>query len=252
MSKREYQGDPIDMAWKSGPWANDGETVYATDPEEDGTMELDEWPENATDPRELNDDMRAVIMAAVRNPGIEHANQILELVDIDKSRGYPNWVLSEHWPEKHKKFARETDGVGFKKISDSEIENIRKCALDGESAASIADDYGISPKNISGRLKGNIGDDSGSEIPPLRWDGNEWVVGDESTQFNPAQVKLGESDETDTDGADEEPGPDTDIEPSPVYGSSDDQETGHNSALKAVALFAIGFLLGRTFRGDSA
>jgi len=31
MSKRQYDGSPIDITWNNGPWANDGETVDATD-----------------------------------------------------------------------------------------------------------------------------------------------------------------------------------------------------------------------------
>ena len=29
MPKREYEGDPLDYSWKSGPWTNNGETVSA-------------------------------------------------------------------------------------------------------------------------------------------------------------------------------------------------------------------------------
>jgi len=33
MSERQYDGTPIDLTWNNGPWANDGETVDATDSE---------------------------------------------------------------------------------------------------------------------------------------------------------------------------------------------------------------------------
>jgi len=33
MPERRYDGTPIDITWNNGPWANDGETVDATDSE---------------------------------------------------------------------------------------------------------------------------------------------------------------------------------------------------------------------------
>ena len=297
----DYNGEPIDMAWKSGPWANEGETVDIVDSDGGGQMQIDDWPEGATDPEKLNEDQRAVIMATVRNPGVKHASQIADLINIDKSRAYPNWVLSEHWPGKHKDIVGESSTDVRKKIPDGDIESVRRRALGGESIARIADDYDSHPSNVWDRVSGNTGDDSNSDIPPLVGDTghgtsyklpggiidsilenatvepepdakdvhdrivelateyevpfDEAVRSVRSRYVEPGHSLEGsdnsETGTTESGDDEKETETDTDIEPSPVYGSTDGQETTDNSKLKSLALVAAAFALGLVVGGGS-
>ena len=56
MSKRQYDGTPIDITWDNGPWANDGETVDATDTESgeiEFSMQSDTPPTIESDKAEI-------------------------------------------------------------------------------------------------------------------------------------------------------------------------------------------------------
>jgi len=61
MSKRKYDGTPIDLTWNSGPWANDGETVDATDSE---TGEIQTTMQS--EPPELGEDSYAKVADYIR------------------------------------------------------------------------------------------------------------------------------------------------------------------------------------------
>jgi len=73
MSKRQYDGSPIDITWNNGPWANDGETVDATD-NETGDIEFTMQSE----PPEL--DNRAKVATFVRKK-LLNGESIYELAD---------------------------------------------------------------------------------------------------------------------------------------------------------------------------
>jgi hypothetical protein len=185
--QREYDGEPLDMTWDSGPWANDGETVEATNGDH-GTMKTIEWPDGATDPEELNEDQQKVIMAAVRNPNIDSWKTLTELSGVDKTRAYSHSVLREHWPEGYENVKRQPRlNHDEYKISQHELAEMRRQALDGKSTRELSDEFGIAKSSTLCALKGTqeYGNRTCS-VPPLEYDGygsgGEWVLEDEGTK----------------------------------------------------------------------
>lgn len=67
MGKRSYSGDPIDMAWKSGPWANEGETVSGST-KDDMYDETTETLPADVDPSDLTDAQLEIIKQYSRTP----------------------------------------------------------------------------------------------------------------------------------------------------------------------------------------
>jgi len=148
--QREYDGEPLDMTWDSGPWANDGETVDATD-STNGTMTTIEWPDGATDPEELNDDQRKVIRTAARNLDVETMRDIQDIAGVDKNESYAAGVLREHWPEKHKILTGDSEGMA---LSDREIDKVRIALLNGESTRWLTTHFDVSQDTIARAAKG--------------------------------------------------------------------------------------------------
>jgi hypothetical protein len=171
MSKRQYDGSPIDITWNNGPWANDGETVDATN-NEDGNMITIEWPDNATDPEELNEDQRNVIRIAARNPDIDNYNKIQKMADVDKNESYAAWVLREHWPERHVR-----KGYGTLALSNREVDKTRIALNNGETVSWLSDHFDVTKQTVRRAAKGSQAYNSvDCKTPPLKNKSGDWSI----------------------------------------------------------------------------
>lgn len=148
-----------------------GETIGGTTDDDKGDVKTEAWPDAATDPEELNDAQRAVIRAAVMNPEAKYTeiNEAAGLAD-DYSKAYARVTLQGHWPE----FVERRGNTGTEtKLPNSDIEDVRRRVIFGESASEIADEYDCSKVLVGKKVRGVSGDDSDSDIPPLEWDNTE-------------------------------------------------------------------------------
>jgi len=176
MSK-EYNGDPIDASWQTAPWNNDGETIDAHDSEGDGEIMTVDWPENATDREDLNENQRQLITTAARYPSVNDPQELLDLGDIDMSYGYPQQTLINHWPERYwGKTARSNSGEDAdvderetSKRAENNVAEIRQRLLDGGSVNQMIKEYQEDHKRISEIARGVADDIPECDVPPLRW-----------------------------------------------------------------------------------
>lgn len=148
--QREYDGEPLDMTWDSGPWANDGETIEATNGDY-GTMKTIEWPDGATEPDKLNEDQRRVIRAAARNPDLEKFANIQRIANVDKNESYAAGVLRVHWPEKHKQLTPDQEDLA---LSERDVDKVRIGLLNDKGTRWFANHFGVSQNTIHRAAKG--------------------------------------------------------------------------------------------------
>jgi len=188
MSKREYDGTPIDLTWNNGPWANNGETVDATN-NEDGNMITIEWPDNATDPEELNEDQRNVIRIAARNPDIEKYQKIQDMANVDNYDGYAAQVLRNHWPKRHTK-----KGTSTPCLSDRQVDKVRIALKNGESVSWLSSQFDATPWTIRRAAKGERAyDDVDCKTPPLVSNGyNNWSIKNTPDNHDSKQQEVSE------------------------------------------------------------
>jgi len=177
--QREYDGEPIDMTWDNGPWANDGETIDATN-DTNGTMKTIDWPDDATDPEGLNEDQRDVIRAAVKNPDAESMGEIQRAANVNKNESYAADVLRTHWPEKHKRMSGAMKGAS---LSDRVVDKIRIALLNGETTYWLSDHFNSSQDTVNRAARGDPPyEDVDCKTPPLKHTtGNrngDWVTED--------------------------------------------------------------------------
>jgi len=164
-SSREYNGEPLDMSWNTPPWANDGETVEASDDNrETGKMTTTDWPEAATPKEELTDKQQRIIKTAVKYPYLEYAGDLYEQSNLDEyvSRAYVAPVLTDHWREWFGKRASDGGGKvqfgednGASKLTEQDVIEIRKRAGGGESRRGISKDYPVSNAAIHKVIAGD-------------------------------------------------------------------------------------------------
>ena len=174
MSKRQYSGEPLDVSWQTPPWQNNGETLDAYDSEGDGEIMTIDWPENATDPDELNDKQKKMILTAVNYPDVDSPTQLVELSGLDVSKAYPQNVLSTHWPDRY----------WVADNSEIDVDELRQRLLDGGSLNKLVKEYPASQKHLSRLARGEADDMPDCDIPPLTYPHNseqKWVV-DESKE----------------------------------------------------------------------
>lgn len=153
MSDKSYDGDPIDMAWSTPPWQNDGETLEAYDSDGDGEIMTDNWPENATDPDELNERQRKMILTAARYPNTDSPTQLVELSGLDVAPSYPQNVLEPHWSERFWGANNSEKNVEAKSTSEL-VDEVRLRLLDGEYLNTVKEDYQIGEERLSNLVKG--------------------------------------------------------------------------------------------------
>lgn len=87
----------------SKSWAkNNGRTISATTDSENGNMTTTEWPRNATNKDELNDDQIEVIKKAVTYPSIDNIAALNRRCEYETYHAdtYAYQVLEQHWPER--------------------------------------------------------------------------------------------------------------------------------------------------------
>lgn len=178
MNKREYNGEPIDVSWQTPPWQNDGETLDAYDSEGDGKIMTIDWPENATDPDELNDRQKKMILTAVNYPDVNSPTQLVELSGLDVEPSYPQNVLEAHWPERFwgANNSEQADNV------DINVDELRQQLLDGGSLNKLVKEYPASQEHLSRLVRGEAENMPDCDIPPLTYLHNskqKWVI-DES------------------------------------------------------------------------
>lgn len=179
MSNRSYDGQPLDMTWNSGPWANNGETIDATTDDDTGSMTTEDWPEAATPKEELNDDQIAVIETAARNPNVDSPTKLTQLSNVNRSRTYAHSVIRKHWPERYWVGDCEKSTELKNKVEIAEY--VREHFLNGGTYSDLQDKHGWGIKRIQNAAKGE-GPYSGLDCktPPIKHtSGNhdgEWVV----------------------------------------------------------------------------
>lgn len=174
MSKRQYSGEPLDVSWQTPPWQNNGETLDAYDSEGDGEIMTIDWPENATDPDELNDKQKKMILTAVNYPDIDSPTQLVELSGLDVSPAYPQNVLEVHWPER---FWGANNSEQSNDI-DIDVTELRQRLLDGQSLNQLVKEYPASQEYLSRLVRGEVDNMPNSDLPPLEWLGNSeqrWI-----------------------------------------------------------------------------
>lgn len=174
MSKHEYNGDPIDASWQTPPWQNKGETLDAYDSDGDGEIMTTDWPENATDPEELNENQKKMILTAARYPSVNDREKLLELSGLDLSVHHPNYTLREHWPERYWNEGSSEDSVNAETVDD-----IRQRLLDGESLNQLVKEYPFSQARLSRLVKGEAEDMPDCDTPPVTYLHNSeqrWVT----------------------------------------------------------------------------
>lgn len=178
MSKREYSGEPIDASWQTPPWQNDGETLDAYDSEGEGEIMTVDWPENATDPEELNDRQKKMILTAVNHPDVNSSTQLVELSGLDVSKHYPNYVLREFWPERYWAETLAHSGEDPDDITER-VGELRQRLLDGDSLNQMTKEFSASQNELSRVVRGEVDDLPDVEIPPLTYLHNseqKWVI----------------------------------------------------------------------------
>jgi hypothetical protein len=200
MSKRKYDGTPIDLTWNTGPWANDGETVDATDTkngEIKTTMETKNAPKltehnrrevakyvrknllNGVTPSELERQSpysRATITRAANGKGAW--NKVECSIPPLRHEGSPRqgeWVIQTDVDKINKAQNQKAKGKD-RKFTESGVADVRKKLLQGVSLSQLADKYGGSKRTVGVAARGeetyrNID----CEIAPLEYIGNEWV-----------------------------------------------------------------------------
>ena len=185
MAKREYNGDPLDMSWNSGPWENDGETISATTDDDTGSMTTEDWPEGATPKEQLNEDQIAVIKTAAKHPNVNSPKKLTELSGVDRSRTYAHSVIRNHW-EKRYWVNEETKEVL------NPVYKMRSMALNGKNTEEIASEFGTYKHKVQDALNG-VGDfkDVECEIPQLTYWGSggngKWVIDNGNDAGNPKE-----------------------------------------------------------------
>jgi len=166
MSNKSYDGDPIDMAWSTPPWQNDGETLEAYDSDGDGKVMTNNWPENATDPDELNERQKKMILTAARYPTVDSPTQLVELSGLDVAPSYPQNVLEPHWPERFWGANNSDKHENLNEMTD-QVDEVRKRLLEGDSLNQLIKEYPVSQDYLSRLVRGEIDGLTGCEIPPL-------------------------------------------------------------------------------------
>lgn len=178
MSEHAYSGEPIDVSWQTPPWQNKGETLDAYDSEGDGEIMTVDWPENATDPEELNDRQKKMILTAVNYPDVDSPKRLVELSGLDVSHAYPRNVLSAHWPERY----WGADDWEQSDSADIDLDELRQRLLDGASLNKLVKEYPASQERLSQLVRGEAEDAGGCDTPPLEWLGNgeqRWIIPEE-------------------------------------------------------------------------
>jgi hypothetical protein len=179
MSERKYSGDPIDMSWQTPPWQNDGETLDAYTSEGEGKLMTENWPENATDPENLNDKQKRMILTAANHPDVNSPSKLIELSGTDVSTQYPHNTIKRHWPDRYWGVG---GGVETSNELDIDVEKLRQRLLDGASLNKLVKEYPLSQPRLSAIVRGEEGVAPECETPPLKWLGGSeqrWAVAGE-------------------------------------------------------------------------
>ena len=185
MAKREYNGDPLDMSWDSGPWVSNGETIHATTEDDKGNMTTEDWPEGATPKEELNEDQIAVIKTAAKHPNVNSPKQLTEMSGVDRTRSYAQFVIRHHWKNRYwlNEEAKEVLNPVYK---------MRSMALNGKNTEEIASELGTYKHKVQDAVNG-VGDfkDVECDIPRLTYRGSgghgKWVIDNGKDASNPKE-----------------------------------------------------------------
>lgn len=162
-----FEGTTLDDSWSNGPWANDGETVaVGTEDDDLGKHMTVDWRDKIdSDPDDLNEKYKKILATVARNPD-KKATEIAEMLELDQSATVYN-AVKIHWQDNYESI--KADENSRSKIPNEKIEQIRKRALSGETAAEIASELGRTADAVRKRIRGDVGDDSESDIPPLKY-----------------------------------------------------------------------------------
>jgi hypothetical protein len=167
---RGFEGTRLDDSWSNGPWDNDGETVgVGTEDDDLGESKTSDWSESINcDPDELTDKRKRILRAVGRYPN-KTAIEIAEMLGIEhESNVYK--AVKKHWPEKYDQICVRSSNSP--ELSDSQVEAIRRRALNGESAVQIAEDYANKVGKIRDLIRGDRYD-LDLDIPPLTYNNSK-------------------------------------------------------------------------------
>lgn len=187
MPKREYNGPPLDGTGGhdgngTPPWANDGETVDATDPEDPGEMTTEQF---SLDDVRMNGEEWKPTTEQVANARRVLLSGKMSGTELADAYGIGSTQLSRYVRGKGDVHADEPGPIEYDRgkeqyvVSDTgqqdprdEVREMRQRALDGEAATEIAEDYDCHSRTVQRRLRGDDFADVTSP-PPLEFDRGE-------------------------------------------------------------------------------
>ena len=188
MAKREYNGPPLDGTGGhdgngTPPWANNGETVDATDSEDPGEMTTEQF--SLDDVRMKGDEEWIPTPEQIANARRVLLSGKMTGTELADAYGIGSTQLSRYVRGEGDVDADDPGPIEFDRgeeqyvVSESdeqdprdEVREMRKRALDGEAATEIAEDYDCHPKTVQRRLRGDDFADVTSP-PPLEFDRGE-------------------------------------------------------------------------------
>jgi len=253
MSKREYDGSPIDITWNNGPWANDGETVDATD-SETGEIQTTMTTEQSDTEISTRDSkpaqvkyIRSKLLDGARAKELKFTPGMVR--KAAKGEGRFSDVECDIPPLEHTTGNRYGEYViaGDEKdtIPPARVDALRKQALNGKTATTLSNEYDIKHERICEVLKDNSECQGTPTQPELKYRNNQvgWVKHD-------TPPKPTESDE-DKDSKNSKDTTDTTIPgETPTYHPPESDTNTKRLAIGVAIIALVSYVLGKLRGGQ--
>jgi hypothetical protein len=188
MSERQYDGTPIDLTWNNGPWANDGETIDATDSQTGEIQTTMTTEQSEADASERNSKpaqvkyIRSKLLDGARTKDFKFSPHMVR--NAAKGEGRFSDVECDIPPlehttgNRHGQYVIAEDENG--KLPPARVDALRKQALNGKTATTLSNEYDIEYRRICKALKDNNMSDGTPTQPELKYRNNQvgWVTHD--------------------------------------------------------------------------